>query len=108
VSKHPVGELRNSVEVAFDTFDKMRRRRTQWLVNSSRRVCDLYHQHEWADPERWTKADTCFEEIRDRSYKIWNFDVEGMVQQTLEKYEERLRGQPEIAEGFSEKDGYTL
>ncbi|KAH7240036.1 uncharacterized protein BKA55DRAFT_666006 [Fusarium redolens] len=100
--------LRNSVEVAFDTFDKMRRRRTQWLVNSSRRVCDLYHQREWADPERWTKADTCFEEIRDRSYKIWNFDVEGMVQQTLEKYEERLRGQPEIAEGFSEEDGYTL
>ncbi|KAF4334018.1 salicylate hydroxylase [Fusarium beomiforme] len=111
VSKQPVHsrvELRNSVEIAFDTFDKMRRRRTQWLVNSSRRVCDLYHQNEWADPQRWTKADTCFEEIRDRSYKIWNFDAEEMVQQSLVRYVERLKGQPKTVEGLSEKDGYIL
>ncbi|KAF5679761.1 salicylate 1-monooxygenase [Fusarium denticulatum] len=102
------GESKNAVEVAFDTFDRMRRRRTQWLVNSSRRVCDLYHQQEWADPERWTKADTCFEEIRDRSYKIWYFDAEDMIQETLVLYEEQLRVQPKAAQGSADKDGYIL
>lgn len=41
---------------AFATFDAIRRTRTQWLVNSSRRVCDLYHQPEWGDPTRWVKV----------------------------------------------------
>ncbi|KAF5963414.1 salicylate 1-monooxygenase [Fusarium bulbicola] len=111
VNKHSTGlsgESKNAVEVAFDTFDRMRRRRTQWLVNSSRRVCDLYHQREWADPERWTKADTCFEEIRDRSYKIWYFDAEDMIQETLVLYEEQLQVQPKAAQGSAEKHGYIL
>lgn len=56
--------------IAFETYNNMRRARDQWLVNSSRRVCDLYHQPEWADRSRWTKAETCFEEIRNRSHKI--------------------------------------
>lgn len=103
------GALKNSLEVAFETFDVMRRQRTQWLVNSSRRVCDLYHQSEWADSKRWTKAETCFEEIRDRSYKIWHFSGEDMVQQTLVEYENRLQGQTEHkGRELSEKDGYIL
>ncbi|KAF4991491.1 hypothetical protein FGRMN_7802 [Fusarium graminum] len=101
--------LKNTIEVAFDTFDRMRRRRTQWLVNSSRRVCDLYHQGEWADPKRWAKADTCFEEIRDRSYKIWHFKPDDMVHETLLKFAQRMRGEPEyIGQGLTEKDGYIL
>jgi hypothetical protein len=84
-------ELGQALETAFQTFDAVRRKRTQWLVNSSRRVCDLYHQPEWADPSRWAKAETCFEEIRDRSYKIWHFDVEAMVKQTMDEYQARMR-----------------
>ncbi|RAH44772.1 FAD/NAD(P)-binding domain-containing protein [Aspergillus brunneoviolaceus CBS 621.78] len=98
-TKDPV----KAMQTAFETFDSVRRPRTQWLVNSSRRVCDLYHQSEWADPRRWTKAETCFEEIRDRSYKIWNFDVEDMVQRTLAEYERKLRGVP-----VDDKHGYRL
>lgn len=92
-SKDPCGnpDLSHALETAFQTFDAVRRKRTQWLVNSSRRVCDLYHQPEWADPRRWVKAETCFEEIRDRSYKIWNFDVNEMVRKTVAEYEVRLR-----------------
>ena len=75
--------------VAFETFDAVRRTRSQWLVNSSRRVCDLYQQPEWADPIRWTKAETCFEEIKDRSLKIWHFDYNAMMEETIEGYERR-------------------
>ncbi|KAI1074641.1 FAD/NAD(P)-binding domain-containing protein [Whalleya microplaca] len=83
-------DVGTALEAMFDTFDVIRRPRTQWLVNSSRRVCDLYHQSEWADPRRWVKAETCFEEIRDRSYKIWHFNVDEMLQQTLDEYKKRL------------------
>jgi salicylate hydroxylase len=55
---------------AFETYDNVRRARTQWLVNSSRRMSDLHHQPEWGVPSKWIKAETCFEEIKDRSYKI--------------------------------------
>ncbi|KAL7622901.1 hypothetical protein AAE478_006580 [Parahypoxylon ruwenzoriense] len=86
----PGGNIGHAIEAAFETFDGIRRPRTQWLVNSSRRVCDLYHQSEWADPRRWVKAQTCFDEIRDRSFKIWHFDVDAMVQQTLDEFRKRL------------------
>lgn len=82
--------LNHLIEAAFASYDAVRRTRTQWLVNSSRRVCDLYHQYEWADPTRWTKAETCFEELRDRSYKIWHFDVEAMVQQAMDECHRRV------------------
>ena len=78
-----------ALEMAFDIFDAVRRTRSQWLVNSSRRVCDLYHQPEWADASRWTKAQTCFEEIKDRSLKIWHFDYEAMLNETIQEYRKR-------------------
>ncbi|OAA36870.1 hypothetical protein NOR_07390 [Metarhizium rileyi] len=103
-------DLTTALEVAFEAFDAVRRRRTQWLVNSSRRVCDLYHQSEWADPNRWTKADTCFEEIRDRSYKIWHFDADEMVEQTLREYKSRLELQRnhDQVQDLRIKDSYVL
>lgn len=78
-----------ALSVAFDTFNAIRRARTQWLVNSSRRVCDLYQQPEWANPLQWVKAETCFEEIKDRSLKIWHFDYDLMLKQTILEYERR-------------------
>ncbi|KMU73379.1 salicylate 1-monooxygenase [Coccidioides immitis RMSCC 3703] len=74
----------------FDTFNSVRRTRSQWLVNSSRRVCDLYHQPEWADPAKWVKAETCFEEIKDRSHKIWHFDYNVMLQEATQGYKQSL------------------
>ncbi|KAI1644292.1 FAD/NAD(P)-binding domain-containing protein [Daldinia loculata] len=74
---------------AFEVFDLMRRTRGQWIVNSSRRVCDLNQQPEWGDESKWIKAETCFEEIRDRSLKIWRFDYDGMIKGTIEEYAKR-------------------
>ncbi|KAJ5797812.1 uncharacterized protein N7503_007108 [Penicillium pulvis] len=75
---------------AFETFDTVRRTRSQWLVNSSRRACDFYHQPEWAEKDKWVKAQTCFEELKDRSHKIWYFDYEGMVDDTIQGYRENV------------------
>ncbi|CAG8220313.1 unnamed protein product [Penicillium salamii] len=78
------------VTAAFETFDAVRRVRCQWFVDSSRRVCDLYQQPEWADPQRWTKAETCFEEIKDRSHKIWYFDYNTMLKEAIEGYRRKM------------------
>ncbi len=68
--RHNPASKEQALITAFETYDKVRRTRSQWLVNSSRRMCDLHHQEEWGDPTKWLKAETCFEEIKDRSYKI--------------------------------------
>ncbi|KAL7626108.1 hypothetical protein AAE478_002878 [Parahypoxylon ruwenzoriense] len=77
---------KQALSSAFQVFDAQRRTRSQWLVNSSRRVCDLYHQPEWGVEAKWIKAETCFEEIRDRSVKIWSFDYDAMMKSTVEEY----------------------
>lgn len=75
-----------AVATAFKVYDSMRRSRSQWLVNSSRRVCDLQHNPDFADPAKRVGAETCFEEIMDRTQKIWSFDFMGMIRQSTEKY----------------------
>lgn len=90
VARDGVSARHEALETAFDVFDKTRRTRTQWLVNSSRRVIDLFHQEDWAVPEKRVKAETCFEELKDRSFKLWHFDPENMVKTTIEEYTKRV------------------
>ncbi|KXT16692.1 hypothetical protein AC579_5255 [Pseudocercospora musae] len=71
---------------ALRTYDRVRRGRSQWLVNSSRRVCELQHNSDFGDPSRRVRAETCFEEILDRTFKIWKFEPMAMVRDAAEKY----------------------
>jgi salicylate hydroxylase len=75
-----------ALTAALGIYDSLRRTRSQWLVNSSRRACDLYHLQEWADPAKWIKAQTVFEEIKDRSHKLWNFNSQKMIDETIAAY----------------------
>ncbi|XMA10416.1 hypothetical protein WAI453_003207 [Rhynchosporium graminicola] len=88
--KVPPQQLYAAFEAAFASFDAVRRTRCQWFVNSSRRVTDLHQQREWGDPTKSLKAQSCFEEIKDRTLKIWSFDYEDMLKQATRKYEELL------------------
>ncbi|CAI7662418.1 unnamed protein product [Penicillium glandicola] len=80
----------DALRVAFETYNKIRRTRTQWLVNSSRRVCDLFQQPDWADPAKRVKAESCFEEVKDRSFQIWHFDSSKMEEDTIRDYRESV------------------
>lgn len=81
----------NALATAFKAYDASRRPRSQWLVNSSRRICDLHQQEEWGDATKWIKAETTLEEIRDRTDRIWNFDYRGMVQDAVADYVKSIR-----------------
>ncbi|KHN98031.1 Aromatic-ring hydroxylase-like protein [Metarhizium album ARSEF 1941] len=71
---------------AFAVYSDARRARSQWLVNSSRRVCDLNQQTGWADPAKWLKAESTLEEVKDQVHKIWSFDPRRMVTDAIESY----------------------
>ncbi|KAI0535242.1 hypothetical protein GGR58DRAFT_504452 [Xylaria digitata] len=86
--EHPENKAK-AITAAFRTYDAVRRTRSQWLVNSSRRVCDMHQQAEWADDTKITKAETVFEEMKDRTFKIWHFDYEAMLKETLQGYKQR-------------------
>lgn len=86
----------DALRAAFETYDNIRRTRTQWLANSSRRVCDLFQQPDWADPTKRVKAESCFEEVKDRSFKIWHFDSGKMQEDTIQDYQKRTGSLGEI------------
>ncbi|MCJ1473381.1 hypothetical protein MMC13_002032 [Lambiella insularis] len=75
-----------ALSAAFQSYDAVRRTRSQWFVNSSRRVGDLFQQPEWANPEKWVKAETCWEEVKDRSHKIWHFNPDAMMEEAIKGY----------------------
>jgi salicylate hydroxylase len=76
------------VSLAFDVFNAVRKERSQWLVNSSRGICEVY---EWADPLTGDDPERCLKEIEWRSHKIWYFDYEGMLVEASESYEKRIQ-----------------
>ncbi|KND88240.1 Salicylate hydroxylase [Tolypocladium ophioglossoides CBS 100239] len=78
-----------ALRAAFTTYDAIRRTRSQWVVNSSRRVCNLHQQREWADSSKLVRAETCFEEIKDRSLKIWHFNYDAMLNETRQGYKQK-------------------
>jgi salicylate hydroxylase len=88
IREHPENKAK-ALAAAFGTYDAVRRTRSQWLVNSSRRVCNMHQQVEWADDAKMNRAETAFEEIRDRTFKIWHFDYEAMLRDTLQGYKQR-------------------
>ncbi|KIA75955.1 hypothetical protein HK57_00238 [Aspergillus ustus] len=66
------------LERALKVFSEVRLERSQWLVRSSREVCDVY---EWISQGCGRDMDKGFEDVKARSHKIWYFDIQGMIQQ---------------------------
>jgi salicylate hydroxylase len=84
--RHHKATRMQAISTAFGVYNDIRRTRSQWLVDSSRRICDIHHLEDWADPLKWVKAENCLEEVMDRTHKIWDFDFLGMAKQSAEKY----------------------
>ncbi|EED13874.1 zeaxanthin epoxidase, putative [Talaromyces stipitatus ATCC 10500] len=70
---------------AFETFDSIRRERSQWLVASSRRQGQLV---KWGVPEIRNKEDFV-RDTQERISKLYGYDWRLMVKQSIEDYEKR-------------------
>lgn len=73
------------VERALEVYNEVRYERTQDVVQSTRKACDLFH---WKDPEVRKSPEKFGKEITERFYKVWNYDLEGMVKGALVKLDE--------------------
>jgi salicylate hydroxylase len=90
------------IEKAFRVYDAVRAPRSQWLVKSSREVCDIY---EWNYPATGTDWVKCLGEITARSHKLWYFDITGMLAELEQGYETQVCGSNEAADGTLDTAG---
>ncbi|QUC19074.1 uncharacterized protein UV8b_03315 [Ustilaginoidea virens] len=73
----------DAVADALGVYSEMRYERTQWLVRSSRRVAQIFT---CKDVDR----DGIYCEVQERSHKLWNYDTDRMIRDTLSRLESRL------------------
>ena len=75
------------IAASLSAYSTARYDRSQWLVRSSREVCDIYelaYEATAKDPER------CKTEIEERAHKIWNFDMEQMLRDAKKDFNRRV------------------
>ena len=77
------------LKVALTTYNDVRLERSQWLVNTSRFVGDMY---QWRDPQVGKDREKAAAEIEWRSRRIWDYDIDGMIKESEEKFKTALYG----------------
>ena len=82
---------KEAVNTALAVYNEVRYERTQWLVQSSHEVCDMY---ELDHPVTGGDMGKCRAEVEARSHRIWYFDYEEMLHQTLSKVEAAVTPAP--------------
>ncbi|RAL06628.1 FAD/NAD(P)-binding domain-containing protein [Aspergillus homomorphus CBS 101889] len=76
--------LSGLLSAALATYDHIRLDRTQWLMQTSRFVGEMYEWQHSRDP-----AQICHE-IDSRSSKIWSYNIDEMIRQTRQDFTRRL------------------
>lgn len=76
-----------ALKAALQAFSAVRLERSQWLVQSSRDMGDIY---EWRYPTTGKDSAKCKAEFERRARKIWDFDVDSMVAESKREYEGQL------------------
>lgn len=79
--------LSQLLENAFIAFDAARRERTQWLVESSRKVAHIY---EWEDSEIGNDPAKMKPEIEKRCRKIWDADIGKYIEDAKVDFRQRV------------------
>ncbi|AEO58351.1 hypothetical protein MYCTH_2305618 [Thermothelomyces thermophilus ATCC 42464] len=73
------------VEKALEVYNDVRYLRTQEVIHSTRKACDLFH---WRDPDVARDPEGFGKEITELFYEIWKYDVDGMVERAVAKFVE--------------------
>lgn len=79
---------RGLVKEALRVYTNVRYERTQDVVQSTRKACELFH---WVDPEVGRDSERFGQEITPRFLSIWEYDVEEMVRDALDQLERRAQ-----------------
>lgn len=80
-------EKGRALQAALKAYSSVRLERSQWLVQSSREVCEVY---ELAYEGTGNEPEKCKQEIEWRAHRIWYFDIDRMLQGVQDEYQRRL------------------
>ncbi|KAB8201414.1 hypothetical protein BDV34DRAFT_237643 [Aspergillus parasiticus] len=75
-----------TIPAALQAFSAVRLERSQWLVQSSREMGAIF---QCRDPSAGSDGNRWRVEAEQRTNKIWEFDVDGMVEQIRSEFEQR-------------------
>lgn len=76
-----------TIPAALQAFSAVRLERSQWLVQSSREMGAIF---QCRDPSAGSDGNRWRVEAEQRTKKIWEFDVDGMVEQIRLEFEQRM------------------
>ncbi|KAF2714269.1 FAD/NAD(P)-binding domain-containing protein [Pleomassaria siparia CBS 279.74] len=83
-----------AVRVALQAHNTVRYERSQWLVDSSRIIGDVY---EFRDPDCGSNHKKIAHEIYSRTHKIRDYDVNAMVEDALDQFGKQMKEAPSFA-----------
>ncbi|KAL1870783.1 hypothetical protein VTK73DRAFT_2507 [Phialemonium thermophilum] len=85
-AEKPSTQVARVVRAALSAYNDVRYERAQWLIGATREACELIQSRDrdWA-----TDVEDYEREISWRFHKIWDYDVNGMVQEALDRFEAR-------------------
>ncbi|EXF84394.1 salicylate 1-monooxygenase SalA [Colletotrichum fioriniae PJ7] len=76
------------LEAMFRAYDIVRPPRGKWLVKSSREACEIY---EWNHPDTMRDWNKCLKDLEERSHKIWDYDIEGMISDLKDEFADQVQ-----------------
>lgn len=87
VQSLPPSARSTSIAAALQAYSSVRMERSQWLVQSSRDMGDIY---QWRYPGTGRESSKCKAEFVKRAKKLWDFDVDAMVVECSKEFETRV------------------
>jgi 2-polyprenyl-6-methoxyphenol hydroxylase-like FAD-dependent oxidoreductase len=94
VSEYPKSRFPAAVRVALQVYNNVRYDRSQWIMNTSRVIGEIY---EFQNPECLSNQEKIAQEIHDRSHKIWDYDIDAMVDDSLDQFGRAMKDIPSSA-----------
>ncbi|CVL13027.1 related to salicylate 1-monooxygenase [Fusarium proliferatum] len=72
-----------AISAAFQAYSTVRLERSQWLVQGSRDIGDLY---QWRNPKTGRDSHKCRAELVEHQRRIWDFDANEMVTEAGDRF----------------------
>lgn len=79
--------IATAIPAALQAFSAVRMERSQWLVQSSREMGVVF---QWRDPDAGSDGDRFRRDAERRTSKIWNFNVDGMIEEIRSEHKKRI------------------
>ncbi|KAJ4343983.1 hypothetical protein N0V95_006468 [Ascochyta clinopodiicola] len=81
----------NAVRVALQVYNDVRYDRSQWIMDTSRAIGEIY---EFQGLNSGSDHAKIAHEIHDRSHQIWDYDIDAMVDDTKKRFEKAMKEIP--------------